>query len=57
MYYDYIFDILILTIRLEQIMEHIFKAILGFLTVVFVLTFFLAAAFAPFGIVWLVITH
>jgi hypothetical protein len=38
-------------------MEHIFKAILGFLTVVFVLTFFLAAAFAPFGIVWLVITH
>ena len=38
-------------------MEHIFKAILGFLTVTFVLSYFLAAAFAPFGIVWLVLAH
>jgi hypothetical protein len=38
-------------------MEHIFKATLGLLTVVFVLTYFLAVMFAPFGIVWLVATH
>jgi hypothetical protein len=42
---------------MEKIMEHIIKVILGILTVISVVTYILAAAFAPFGIVWLVLTH
>lgn len=38
-------------------MEQIFKAVLGMITVTFVLSYFLAVMFAPFGIVWLVLAH
>ena len=57
MYYDLFFDILILTIKVEQIMERTFKVIMGCLTVTFVTAYFLAVMFAPFGIVWLVLAH
>jgi len=38
-------------------MESIFKMITGIFFVTFVLCYFLAAVFAPFGIVWLVLAH
>ena len=38
-------------------MGDFFKVIGGLVTVVAVLSYFLAAIFAPFGIVWLVLNH
>jgi len=38
-------------------MEDFFKIIGGAVSIIFVLSYFLAAIFAPFGIVWLVLAH
>ncbi len=45
------------TNKSEVVMENFIKATVGLIAVVCVLTYILAAVFAPFGIVWLILAH